>query len=275
MTTAPALDPITTWRLDLSWHGGAFVGWQRQAQGRSIQAVVEAALGEVLGGEEVRLDVAGRTDAGVHALHQVAAFETRVVRTPDAMRRGLNARLPRDVVCLSATVQGRDFDPRGWTLRKHYRYRLLERETRCPLREPLLWHWGRPLAVDQMAAAAALLVGRHDWTSFRATGCGAHSPTRKLEALTVHRVDDEVWIEAQGNGFLRHQVRIIAGTLVEVGRGAQQPEWVVGLLAARDRSLAGPTAPAQGLWLVSVEIGEGPRPGAPVRPPQPGSRAAD
>lgn len=275
MTTEPVADPVTTWRLDLSWHGGAFVGWQRQAQGRSIQAVVEAALADVLGGEEVRLDVAGRTDAGVHALHQVAAFETRVVRAPDAMRRGLNARLPPDVVCLSASIQARDFDPRGWALYKRYRYRVLERESRCPLRAPLVWHWGRPLDVDRMSAAAALLVGRHDWTSFRATGCGAHSPTRTLEALDVLRQDDEVWIEARGNGFLRHQVRIIAGTLVEIGRGAQPPRWVADVLAARDRSRAGPTAPARGLWLVAVELGEGPRPGAPVRPPRPGPASTD
>jgi tRNA pseudouridine38-40 synthase len=265
-------DGGTTWRLDLSWHGGGFVGWQRQARGRSVQAELEAALAAVLGGESVRVEAAGRTDAGVHALHQVAAFRARAARPAEGLRKGLNGRLPPDLVCTAAAPVADHFDPRGWVLRKLYRYRLLHREARCPLRADRTWHQPRPLDAGAMAEGAALLVGRRDFSSFRGVRCGARHPVRLLESLSVRQEADELWIEAVGNGFLRHQVRIMAGTLVQVGRGARAPAWVGEALEARDRRAAGPTAPAHGLWLVEVEMGTGPRvPGGPEEgePPDP------
>lgn len=250
-----------TWRVTLAWNGAAYVGWQRQPTGRSLQEVVEDAVARALGTEEVRVTASGRTDAGVHALAQVVSFQSPVDRAPDALVAALNANLPRDVAALDAILAPDAFDARRWVRRKLYRYRVLNRRPRCPFREGLAWHWRAPLDVGAMAEAAAHLVGRHDFSSFRAQGCGARHPVRTLEQATVARVDDEVHLEFTGNGFLRHQVRIMTGTLVDVGQCRQAPSAVAGILAARRRSAAGRTAPAHGLWLVRVDYGDGPRAG--------------
>ncbi|RME20587.1 MAG: tRNA pseudouridine(38-40) synthase TruA [Deltaproteobacteria bacterium] len=263
MTTRPGTGPVPPrrWRLELAWDGRAYAGWQVQpaGHGRTIQQVVEEALQRVLGGASARVEASGRTDAGVHALQQVAAFTTSVPRTERAIVHGLNHCLPPDIACLAASPAPIDFDPRRWTRRKRYRYRILTRPARCPFRHGQVLHLSRDLDLAAMQRAARHLVGRHDMQSFRAAGCSARTTVRTLTEVAVIRRDDELHIEVQGNGFLRHQVRIMAGTLVEVGRGRISPDAVSAIIAARRRSAAGPTLPAAGLWLVEVDCPPTPR----------------
>lgn len=252
------------WKLVLAYHGAGFVGWQVQPTGRSVQGVVEAALAALLG-ESVRVDAGGRTDAGVHALAQHATFVTRVHRTPRSMCGGLNAHLPQDVSCVAAVQVPDHYDPRAWTLSKTYRYTWLDRPSRCPLRDDRSWHKRRRLDDIAMARGAVMLLGTHDFSAFQAVGCAAKSPVRQLRAARVWRDGDAVHLDVVGHGFLRHMVRIIAGTLTEVGHGRHPPEWVRHVLHSRDRAEGGRTAPAHGLTLVSVEEGPGPRPDAVAR----------
>lgn len=249
---------MQTWRLDLSWDGRPYLGWQRQPQGPTVQQAVEEALAVVLDAP-ARVEASGRTDAGVHALQQVVAFRTAARRSPRGLVGGLNHHLPRDIACLAAQEAPEGFDPRRWTRGKLYRYRILVRRPRCPFRRGLTWHLGQDLDVQAMARAAAALPGTHDFTSFQAQGCAAEHPVRRLSAARVQTHEDEVWLEMEGHGFLRHQVRIMAGTLVEVGLGRQQEGWPGQVLAARDRTRAGPTLPAEGLWLVRVDCPMVPR----------------
>ena len=245
------------WRLRLSWLGTRYVGWQRQPNGLSIQQVVEEALSDILGGQRVRVHAAGRTDAGVHAIEQLAAVKVkRVRREAHELWRGLNARLPDDIACLGVDPAPRGFNPRGTI--KLYRYRVLNRAARCPFRHDRAWHVREALDVEAMAAAARPLVGEHDFTSFRASGCTAKHPVRTLLGAAVRREGDEIHVEFEGNGFLRHQVRIMVGALVEVGAGRQPVDWLAELLAARDRRLGARTAPAHGLWLVRARIPDEP-----------------
>lgn len=244
------------WRLDVAWRGDRYVGWQRQPNGPSIQAALEEAAARVTGGQAGPMEASGRTDAGVHAAHQVVAFSTAAERTAERLRDGLNAVLPSDIAVLEAIPAAAGFSPRRWTKRKTYRYRILHRRARCPFRHATTWHRRQPLDVAAMARAAEPLQGTWDWSSFRAAGCTARTTVRTIEAVTVTPHDDEIWIEAVGHGFLRHQVRILAGTLVEIGRGRLPPQGIPAIRDARDRAAAGPTAPAQGLWLMSVEMGD-------------------
>lgn len=246
------------WRITLAWDGAGFLGWQRQPQGMTIQQAVEEALAAVLGGQMVTVTASGRTDSNVHALGQIASFQTDVSRNERAILRGLNAGLPRQIVCLEAERAPEGFDARRWTHRKLYRYRILARPVRCPHREGRVWHIRPPLDVAAMSAAAEALVGRHDYSSFRAAGCSAAHPVRTIESAAVRTQDDEVHVEFIGNGFLRHQVRIMVGTLAQVGLGKLPAARLPEIVAAAERPAAGPTAPAHGLWLVWVETGDGP-----------------
>lgn len=226
--------------------------------------MVEDAVRRALGGEAVRVTASGRTDAGVHALAQVVGFRARTRREPAALLNALNQLLPRDIAALDAEIMPEHFQVRAWVRRKLYRYRVLNRRMRCPFREGFVWHWRGPILVAPMAEAAQTLLGRHDFSSFRAQGCGAAHPVRTLESARVFATDDqEIHLEFVGNGFLRHQVRIMAGTLLEIGMGRRAPDDLPRVLAARDRMSAGQTAPAHGLWLVWVELGDGPR--VPIR----------
>ncbi|MEL6344251.1 MAG: tRNA pseudouridine(38-40) synthase TruA [Myxococcota bacterium] len=247
------------WKLTLAWDGAGFLGWQRQPQGLTIQQAVEDALSRILGGQAVTVTASGRTDTGVHAIAQIASFETTIRREPDAVVRGLNANLPQQIVCLHAERAPDGFDARRWTRRKLYRYRILSRPVRCPHRQGRVWHLRYRLDVAAMADAARRLMGSHDFSSFQASGCSAKHPDRTLESARVQQVDDEVHLEFVGNGFLRHQVRIMVGTLVDVGRGRATVSSVSTILTAADRTAAGQTAPAHGLWLVWVEVGDAPR----------------
>lgn len=247
------------WRLVLEYDGADFAGWAVQPGQRTIQGELQAALAQLLG-HPVTVAVSGRTDAGVHAERQVAAFDTTSVRERKNILRGLSSLLPDDVAAVDAGVVPASFDPRRDAKRKHYRYVWLDRRERSPLRRRRVWWVRRPLDVEAMDRAAAHILGTHDFSSFRATKCDATHPRRTIPCLDVTRVGDEVHLNAYGHGFLRHMVRIIAGTLTDVGRGRRDPAWLAEVLAARDRAAAGRTAPACGLTLVSVSYLQPPEP---------------
>ena len=245
--------------LLLEYDGTGFVGWQVQGAGLSLQGVLEAAAARLAGGAAVASVVAGRTDAGVHAEGQVAQIDLAAVFAPDRLRDALNFHMkPHRLVVLRAAVA-----PVGWNARfsatgRAYRYRILNRRPRPALLEGRVWHVEHPLDAAAMAAAAADLLGRHDFTSFRASACQANSPLRTLDRLDVTRRGDMVEIVAEARSFLHHQVRNMVGTLKLVGEGHWPVERVAAALAARDRTAAGPTAPADGLTLIGVRYPEDP-----------------
>ncbi len=248
----------TRFKIVVEYHGARFVGWQVQPNGRSVQATLDAAA-EKLVGHPVRVMGSGRTDSGVHALGQVAAFDTDATRTPRELVLGMNALLPDDVSVVSAEVVPAEFDPRRWAFAKRYRYAFLDREARSPMACDRSWFVRGRLDHEAMDVAARTLSGTHDYTSFRAAGCGAATAVRTIDGFEVERSGDLVLLHARGHGFLRHMVRIVAGTLTEVGLGRRPVEWPAEVLATRDRSRAGRTAPAHGLTLMSVQHGNGRR----------------
>ncbi|MEA1937671.1 MAG: tRNA pseudouridine(38-40) synthase TruA [Pseudomonadota bacterium] len=244
---------MTRYRLLVEYDGTPFMGWQRQKHDPSVQAALEAALARWCGETPV-LTAAGRTDAGVHALGQVAHFDLDTPRDPATIMAATNAHLrPASVAIRTAEAVGDDFHARFSATCRHYLYRILNRNAPPVLDAHRVWHVIRPLDVDAMHQAALILVGQHDFTSFRATRCQAASPVKTLDALTVTKEGEEIHICARARSFLHHQIRNFAGTLEHVGSGKWTPEDVRGILNARDRSKAGPTAPPQGLYLVAVD----------------------
>jgi tRNA pseudouridine38-40 synthase len=252
--------PLRTIRLTLAYEGTRYSGWQAQPGRTTVQGVLAEAIRSV-SGETVQPRGASRTDAGVHALHQVAAFATRSGLEAAAWGRALNARLPADVTVLEAAEAAAGFDPVAAAVSKRYRYRIHDAAWRPVLQRHLVWRWKRRLDVEAMRAAAAHLVGEHDFTSFETTPSTRRSKVRTILSAEVFRhsgyddaADAEVWVEVVGTGFLYNMVRIIAGSLVMVGCGKRSPDWLHAALAARSRPAAGPTAPPQGLVLVSIEL---------------------
>jgi tRNA pseudouridine38-40 synthase len=244
---------MTRWKLTLEYDGGPFVGWQRQDNGPSVQAAVERAI-ENFCGERATLFGAGRTDAGVHALAQVAHVDIAKAATADTVRDALNFHLkPDPIAILSAEAVGDNFHARFDATMRHYRYRILSRRAPPTIERGRVWHVGTPLDPAVMHEAAQCLVGKHDFTSFRAVACQADSPVKTLDDLTVAAAGEEIHIYARARSFLHHQVRNIAGTLKLVGEGKWMPDDVSAALAARDRSRGGPTAPPEGLSLIAVD----------------------
>ncbi len=251
------------YRLTLEYDGAAFEGWQVQrGPHRTVQGVLEAAVTKVTG-ESVRVHGAGRTDSGVHAEAQVASVTLEVEREAEALRRALAGVLSDDVVVRSCEVVSEEFHPRFDAVQKLYRYRIWNGVERSPLRRTR-WHWLRaPLDLSAMQRAAQALEGEHDFAAFQAAGAEVSTTVRKLYRLSVGgAAGAEIVIDAEGSGFLRHMVRILAGTLIEVGQGRRAPDTMPSLLASLDRSRAGKTAPAHGLTLVRVDYA----------PDSPGSR---
>jgi len=250
--------------LRLAYEGTGFSGWQTQPGRRTVQGALAAAI-RTVSGEEVRPRGTSRTDAGVHALDQVAAFTTASGLDAATWARALEATLPVDVAVVSARDVDPGFDPIAAAVAKRYRYRIHDAPSRPVLARHLVWRWRGRLECDRMVEAARHLVGEHDFTSFEKTPSTRVSKVRTIHDLAVRRSADptagdadEIWIEVEGNGFLHNMVRIIAGSLVMVGAGRRPAAWIADALAARSRPAAGPTAPPHGLVLASTRLSPDP-----------------
>ena len=246
----------TTFKLIIEYDGTDYHGWQRQRTDRSIQSEIEQAL-SVMTRQAVVLTASGRTDAGVHALGQVAHFICDTAITPEEFQKGLNSLLPEDIVIKSCETAPEDFHARYDARRKAYRYRILNRPVPTAVDNRYVWHIRQPLDLEAMQAAARHLLGEHDFKAFEGTGSPRSSTVRTLFRAEFNKEGDGYLIfEIEGDGFLRYMVRNIVGTLVEVGRGKITPENFKSILTSRDREQAGATAPPQGLFLVSVAYGD-------------------
>ena len=241
--------------LGLEYDGTEFVGWQKQQTGRSIEAALAEAVGAVAG-EPVIVHGAGRTDAGVHALQQVAHFDTSAERTSRQWLLGVNANLPPDVAVRWALAVPTDFDARRSATARRYRYAIAQRPGRPVLARRRVWWLHEALDCAAMSEAATHWLGEHDFSAFRAAGCQAKSPVRDLQAVRIERRANQdyalVTLEFLANAFLQHMVRNLVGTLVEIGRDRLPVAAAAEILGSRDRTTAGMTAPAAGLTLIEV-----------------------
>jgi tRNA pseudouridine38-40 synthase len=241
------------YKLVVEYDGTPFAGWQRQENGRSVQQAVEEAIAR-FAGHPVRVQCAGRTDAGVHATGQVIHVDLAREWRLDQVRDAANAHLrPEPVAILSAEAVPDGFNARGSAVSRHYLYHILNRRAPPALDIRRVWHVPWALDANLMADAARSLLGRHDFTTFRAAECQATSPLRTLDRLDVAREGDEIRVHASARSFLHHQVRSMVGTLSLAGSGRWSVEDVRAALEARDRSRCGPTAPACGLCFVRVD----------------------
>ena len=239
-------------KLVVAYEGTNYCGWQIQPNGITIEQVLNETLSSLLG-EEITVTGASRTDAGVHSLGNVAVFETHTKMPAEKISFALNQRLPEDIVVQESCQVPEDFHPRFSKSRKTYEYRILNCRFRQPLERRTSYFYHYPLDVSAMQRAAAYLVGEHDFTSFASVHAQTNTYVRMIYALDVVREGDMIRIRVQGNGFLYNMVRIIAGTLIQVGAGIKKPEDMESILAGKDRELAGPTAPAHGLTMIGLE----------------------
>jgi len=243
---------VTRFKLVLEYDGRGFVGWQRQANGLSLQEVLEEAVFRFCG-ERVITHVAGRTDAGVHALGQVAHLDLAKTTDPEVVRDALNFHLkPHPVAVLRAVPAGPEFHARFSARERAYLYRIVNRRAPLTLDRGRAWLIQTPLDLAAMRAGAVHLVGRHDFSSFRAAECQAKSPVKTLDRLDLSREADAIVVHARARSFLHHQVRNMVGSLKLVGEGTWVPDDLRRVLQARDRRAAGPTAPPDGLYLLEV-----------------------
>lgn len=243
---------MTRWRMTLEYDGGPFVGWQRQAIGESVQGVLERAIGQMTS-EPITVHGAGRTDAGVHALAMEAHVDIAKPLTEHRLREGINALVrPAPVSVLDVIKVADDWHARFSCLGRRYLYRILNHRAPPALLRGKIWHIGAPLHLDAMIAGADMLLGTHDFTTFRSAHCQSASPVKSLDELTIERVGDEVHIRAAARSFLHHQVRSMVGCLAMVGRGQWSPHDIANALAARDRSALGLNAPPEGLYFASA-----------------------
>jgi len=243
----------TKFKLVIEYDGTAYHGWQRQAADRSIQGEIENVLA-VMTRREISLAASGRTDAGVHALGQVAHFACKTTLTPVEFLRGLNSLLPSDIVIRSCEAVAAEFHARYDARRKTYQYRILNRPVPSAVDHRFVWHLRRELDLESMQAAAAHVAGQHDFKAFEGAGSPRSSTVRTIFRVELTRKDNDYLIfEIEGDGFLRYMVRNIVGTLVEVGRAKLTPAEFGNILESKDRELAGATAPPQGLFLLRVE----------------------
>jgi tRNA pseudouridine38-40 synthase len=244
---------VPRYRITIEYEGTPFYGWQRQGDGPSVQQTIEEAVLK-LSGEAVTIRGAGRTDTGVHALGQVAHLDLSREWPTDRIRDGLNAHLrPAPVTVIAAEAVADDFDARFSATRRHYVYRILNRRSPPALQRDRVWHLSFPLDAEAMAAAALPLLGKHDFSTFRAAECQAQSPVKTLDQLDVLRDGEEIRVLASARSFLMSQVRSMVGSLVQVGAGRWPPARMAEILAAADRTLCGPLAPPHGLYLARVD----------------------
>jgi tRNA pseudouridine38-40 synthase len=243
---------VTRWRLTVEFDGGPFMGWQRQDHGPSVQQRLEEAIHRMTG-ESATVHAAGRTDAGVHALAMAAHADIAKPVTEHRLREGLNALVRPEPISVTAVEQvADDWHARFSCIGRRYLYRILNRRAPPALDRGRVWHIAVPLHVQAMASGAAMLVGRHDFTTFRSAHCQSESALKTLDRLQVRRVGDEIHIEAAARSFLHHQVRSMVGCLALVGRGQWRPDDIQRALDARDRSELGLNAPPQGLYFVEA-----------------------
>ena len=238
--------------LIVAYDGTNYCGWQIQPNGNTIEGELNRALSELLG-EKIIVSGASRTDAGVHSCGNVAVFDTIARMPAEKISYALNQRLPEDIVVQCSKKVPLDFHPRHVKSKKTYEYRILNREFRDPNRRLDTYFYYRHLDVHAMRVAAGYLVGEHDFKSFCSIHARVETTVRRIYALTVDKKEDIITIRITGNGFLYNMVRIIAGTLIRVGTGEYKPEQIPEILAAKDREMAGPTAPAHGLTMIGIE----------------------
>lgn len=242
---------MTRFRLDVEYDGGRFCGWQRQEVCLGVQGALEKALTR-LHGHPVTVDGSGRTDTGVHALGQVAQYDTSNPRPVDEVRQAVNALTPPEVSVTRVSEAPENFHVRFSAVYREYLYRINNRIAPPPLDRERVWHLFKPLDAEAMNAAAAAVLGHHDFSAFRAAACQSQRVDKTLERLEAFRTGDEVHIIAGARSFLHHMVRNLVGSLVMVGHGKWPPERLREVLDARDRQKAGPTAPAHGLYFTGA-----------------------
>jgi tRNA pseudouridine38-40 synthase len=243
---------VTRWKLTIEFDGTPFMGWQRQDHGPSVQQTLEEAL-QRMTGEQAAFQAAGRTDAGVHALAMAAHVDIAKDLTPHRLREGLNALVrPQPVSILDVEPVTEDWHARFSCIGRRYVYRILNRRAPPALDNGRVWHVAVPLDADAMHEGAQLLVGRHDFTTFRSVHCQSDSPVKTLDELRVSREGDEILVHASARSFLQHQVRSMVGCLAMVGRGQWQPKQIGEALDAKDRSALGLNAPAHGLYFLEA-----------------------
>jgi tRNA pseudouridine38-40 synthase len=241
------------YKLVLEYDGAPFVGWQMQDNGVSVQGVLTDAI-VAFCGERVAVQGAGRTDAGVHARGQVAHVDLAKAWDTDTVRDAVNAHLrPHPVAVLAAEIAADDFDARFSAIKRHYLYRIVNRRADLALERQRAWRIGRPLDAAAMQSAAQRLVGKHDFTTFRAAECQAKSPVKTLDRLDVERDGEDIRVNASARSFLHTQVRSMVGSLALVGEGRWSADDLSRALAAHDRAACGPVAPPDGLYLVQVD----------------------
>lgn len=238
--------------VGIEYDGSGYCGWQTQPHAANVQDTLEAALSAVAD-HSVGVVAAGRTDTGVHASGQVVHFDTTAARSARSWLLGANSNLPADINASWVRPVPDTFHARYSATGRVYRYRILNRPVRSALLRRRAWWVREPLDAGRMRDAAALLLGEHDFSAYRAAACQSRTPVRQLRRLDVDRDGDEMWVTASANAFLHHMVRNLVGTLVRIGRGEERVEWAAELLAGRDRRLSGMTAPAWGLTLVAVD----------------------
>lgn len=245
------------WKLTIEFDGKGFFGWQRQDEGFSVQQVLEEAIFKMTDGQEVRLHAAGRTDSGVHATAMVAHVDLEKEFTPLAVRNAINAlSRPHKVVILKAEKVSDDFHARFSATTRRYRYVICNRHVPLMIGSDYAWHVGKKLDIDKMQEAANCLLGLHDYSAFRAIKCQAKTALRSIDKLVVSREGDNVYIDIEARSFLHHQVRNITGTLKKIGEGKWPVSAMKEILESRDRTKAGPTAPPEGLFFISVDYPE-------------------
>ena len=241
------------YKLTIEYDGTPYVGWQAQDNGVSVQGVLTEAVA-AFAGERVVIGAAGRTDAGVHALGQVAHVDLAKDWDTETVRAAINFHLrPQPVAVLAAERAAPDFDARFSAVKRHYLYRIVNRRADLTLEQNRAWRVPRLLDAEAMHAAAQRLIGRHDFTTFRSTECQAKSPVKTLDRLDVARDGDEIRVTAAARSFLQHQVRSMVGSLIHVGEGKWRADDLTAALAARDRTACGQVAPPHGLYLVRVD----------------------
>jgi tRNA pseudouridine38-40 synthase len=248
--------PQYRWMLEAAWDGAEYAGWQRQPNMMTVQQCIEEAVQKILGGESVSVMAAGRTDAGVHSLHQILSFACVTERSEFTLYRGLNGILPKSIAIKRVCSVPLNFRARGASSYKIYEYHFLPNCTKDPFLYPYCWMLKQSLDFVEMNQASKFFIGTHDVSAFRSKGCGATNTVRTILSSEVFERDRRVVFSISGKGFLRHQVRIMAGTLFLVGCKKISIHRVKEILEQGERPLAGPTAPSKGLWLCQTFLHE-------------------